>query len=130
MSLTVKYLEGTKFEATCRSHSIITDQPESENGTDQGMTPVELFNISLASCAAYYASTFLKRRVKDLTGLEVRSSWQYLEDPHRVGAIYLTIVPPRVLTEPERKGLLRSVEHCTIENTLKHTPDIRIDIKD
>ena len=130
MSLTVKYLEGTKFEATCRSHSIITDQPESENGTDQGMTPVELLNASLASCAAYYASTYLKRRVKDLTGLEVRISWQYLEDPHRVGAIYLTIFPPRVLTEPERKGLLRSVEHCTIENTLKHTPDIRIDIKD
>lgn len=128
MSLAVKYLEGTKFEVTCRSHRIITDQPESENGTDQGMTSVELLIASLASCATYYAMTFLRRRIPDLTGLEVRSRWQYSEDPHRVGAIHLTIVSPQVLTEPERRGLLRSIEHCTVENTLKHPPKIRLDV--
>ena len=130
MNLTVKYLKGYKFEITCRSHRIITDQPKSENGTDQGMTPVELLIASLASCASYYAVTFLKRRIPDLTGLEVQSSWQHLEDPHRVGIIHLTIVSPQSLTENQRKGLLRTIEHCTVENTLKHTPKIQINIKD
>ncbi|MCK4952552.1 OsmC family protein [Candidatus Bathyarchaeota archaeon] len=130
MSLTVKYLEGTKFEVTCRSHSITTDQPKSENGADQGMTPVELLNASLAACASYYAMIFLKRRFADLKGLEVRSSWKYSEDPHRVGVIQLEIIFPHSLTEPERKGLLRSVEHCTVENTLKHPPKIRINVRD
>lgn len=128
MSLTVKYIERNKFEVTCRSHRIITDQPESENGTDKGMTPVELLNASLASCAAYYATTFLKRRIPDLTELEVQSRWQYSEAPHRVGAIHLTIVFPNIITAPEKRGLLRTVEHCTIGNTLKHTPNIRINI--
>jgi uncharacterized OsmC-like protein len=130
MSLSVKYVEGKKFEIMCRSHRIIVDQPESEGGKDQGMTPIELLNASLASCAAFYAVTFLERRIPDLTGLEVRSSWQYSEDPHRVGTIHLTIVSPHVLLESRRKGLLRTVEHCTVENTLKHTPKIHIDIKD
>ena len=130
MSLTVNYLSGTKFKITCRKHSIITDQPESEEGTDQGMTPVELLVASLSACTAYYTSLFLNRRIQDLTNLEVRGTWNYLEGPHRVGIINLTVVPPRVLTKQEKIGLLRSIENCTIENTLKNTPEIRVDIED
>ena len=126
----MNYVSGMKFKVTCRNHSIITDQPESEEGTDQGMTPVELLNASLSACAAYYASLFLKRHIQDLMGLEVRCTWGYSESPHRVGVINLTIVPPRVLTKQEKTGLLRSIEHCTIDNTLKHTPEIRINIED
>jgi len=94
------------------------------------MTPVELLNASLSACAAYYASLFLKRRIEDLEGLEVRCTWNYSENPHRVGVINLTVVSPRVLTKQEKAGLLRSIEHCTIENTLKHTPEISIDVED
>ena len=130
MSLIVIYLEGTKFEVESRSHTIITDQPKSEKGTNQGMAPVELLNASLAACVAYYAIIFLNRRFTDLKGLEVRSGWEYSENPHRVGVIHLEIISPHSLTEPEKKGLLRSVEHCTIENTLKYPPKIRINVRD
>ncbi len=128
MSLSVKYLKEKKFEVICRSHRIIVDQPLSEDGTDQGMTPIELLNASLASCAAFYAVTFLKRRIPTFSGLEVRSTWQYSEDPHRVGTIHLSIVLPKSLSEYEKRGLLRTVEHCTVEHTLKHHPQVHIDI--
>jgi uncharacterized OsmC-like protein len=128
MSLIVKYLSGKKFEVMCRSHKIIIDQPESEGGTDQGMTPIELLNVSLASCAAFYTVTFLERRIPTLSGLEVRSTWQYLEDPHRIGTMHLSIILPRHLSEPEKRGLLRTVEHCTVGNTLNHSPKVQIDI--
>jgi len=130
MSVSVKYLGGKKFEATCRGHSIVVDQPESEDGTDEGMTPVELLNASLSACAAYYVSFFLKRRVQDLNGLEVMASWQYSEKPHRVGTVNLTIIPPRALTEQEKTGLLKSIEQCTVENTLKNAPEINVEVKD
>ncbi len=128
MSVVVRYLGGTRFEVKSRNHSIIVDQPESEGGTDEGMTPVELLGASLSSCMAYYASQFLGRRIKDLEDLEVRCSLQYSEDPHRVGSIDLTVYPPRSLTPQEKMGLLRSIEQCTVENTLKRTPEIRITI--
>ena len=128
MNLSVKYLKKKKFEIICRSHRIIIDQPESESGTDQGMTPIELFNASLASCAAFYAVTFLKRRFLTFSGLEVRSTWLYLEDPHRVGTIHLSIVLPQRLSKYEKRGLLRTVQHCTVGNTLEHPPQININI--
>lgn len=128
MSLNVKYIKGKMFEVACRSHRIIADQPRSEEGTDKGMAPVELLNAAIASCAAFYAMMFLSHRAMNLSGLMVSCSWQYSEDPHRVGSIDLTIITPcaRALTEPEKKGLLRSVEHCTIKNTLEQPPKIRI----
>lgn len=128
MNLSVKYLKGNKFEIICRSHRIIIDQPESEGGTDQGVTPIELLNASLASCAAFYAMTFLKRRISTFSGLEIRSTWLYLEDPHRVGTIHLSIALPQSLSEYEKRGLLRTVEHCAVGNTLKHPPKVLIDI--
>jgi len=129
MSITVRLLSETEFEITCRNHRIVVDQPKSEKGTDKGMTPVELLNASLASCVAYYAATFLKRRVTDLAGLTVEGTWQYTEDPHRIGAMQLRLVTPSSLTRSEKDGLLRTVAYCTVENTLKHVPSITIEVE-
>ena len=129
MSMTVRYQKGTRFEAQSRTHTLVVDQPESEDGTDQGMTPVELFVASLASCIAYYASMFLSRHIPDLTGLEVQTTWHYSDNPHRIGGMHFIISVPHVLTEAEKRGLLRTVEHCTVENTIKHNPSISIEVK-
>jgi len=130
MSLTVKHLERMKFEVECRSHKIVVDQPKSSDGTDQGMNPIELFNAGLASCAAFYAITFLSRRINKLGGLEVKSSWNYTEHPHRVGEISLTIRLPCSLSENERKGLIGTAEHCAVKNSLEYPPKIQITLKD
>ena len=126
MNLSVKYVGGKLFESFCRSHMITIDQPRSADGKDKGMDPVELLNVSIASCAAYFAMAFLRRRISDLTGLEVECDWQYAENPHRVGTIDLKVVLPACLSEQEKEGLLRSVEHCTVKNTLEHPPRIRV----
>lgn len=128
MSISVKHVEGVRFDITCRSHRITVDQPESEDGTDQGMTPVELLNASLASCAAYYTVLFLQRRFPTLGELSVHAEWQIAEDPHRIGTIHLTIDTPHQLTAAALRGLLRSVEHCTVGNTLKHAPTVRLTV--
>ncbi len=126
MNLTVKYIGGKRFEASCRSHKITIDPPESVGGTDEGMNPVELLIASVASCAAYFAMTFLSRRVEELAGLEVRCGWQYSEDPHRVGIMDLTIVLPADLGERDKEGLPRAVDDCAVKSTLEHPPRIRV----
>ena len=126
MSLIVKYIEGKRFVVESRGHTIIVDQPKSADGTDQGMDPIELFNASLASCAAFYAVTFLSRRNPELKGLEIQSSWKYSEDPHRIGEISLIVKLPFKLSKSEKSGLLRTIEHCTIKNTLNRPPNITV----
>ena len=103
MSLVVKYLEGKKFEVKCRSHKIIVDQSFSDGGEDQGMDPVELFNAGLASCAAFYALTFLSRRIKDLKGLKISSSWKYSDNPHRIREIKLQVKIPKNFLKTKKK---------------------------
>ena len=129
MSLKVRYIEGKKFEVECRSHRIVVDQKKSEDGTDEGMNPIEFFNATLASCVSYYALMFLKRRIKNLKGLEVQSSWEFSKDTRRIGEIYLTIYMPENISERVRKGLMRTVEHCTVKNSLDNPPKIKIILK-
>jgi uncharacterized OsmC-like protein len=129
MSLIVRYIEGKKFQIECRSHKILVDQTERNGGMDEGMDPIELFNAGLASCAAFYAITFLNRHIGNLKGMEVESTWKFLEKPHRIGKISLIIRIPKTLKDTEKKALLRSVKLCTVKNTLDHQPIIDIYLK-
>lgn len=129
-NMRIKYLERKKFEVEYRTHKIIVDQPKSKNGDDAGMNPVELFMAAIGSCAGFYGITFLSRRIKILHGLEVEVLWKYSEKPHRVREISLTIKVPDKLSESVRKGLLRSIEYCTVKNTLENPPKILIKLKE
>ena len=50
MKLSVAYQGGTRYDILSDRHRVVTDQPEDGGGADAGMTPVELFVGSLASC--------------------------------------------------------------------------------
>jgi len=126
MSLLAKHLGGTTFEVSCRSHTLVIDQPPQEGGSDKGMTPVELFNASLTTCIACSAVAFLARRIPDLQGLTVKADWQYADNPHRVVAVHIRLLVPRELADPEVRGLQRTIQHCTVSNTLKGVPKIDI----
>ncbi|MEM2921547.1 MAG: OsmC family protein [Candidatus Bathyarchaeia archaeon] len=128
MSLQVKHMDGNIFEVSCRGHKIVVDQPLEEGGSDKGMSPIELFNASLATCIAYYAVTFLRRRIPNIQGLTVKTDWQYADNPHRIVAIHLSLNVPHELAGPEAKGLQRYVESSTIGNTLRSVPKINITI--
>jgi len=125
----ISLIENVKFEAECRGHRIVLDQPIDDGGSDAGMTPVELFIASLGSCIAYYAVIFCQRRKIPSDDLNVELGWEWAEDPHRVGAIDLTITLRKKLTEKEKTGLLRMVKGCTVHNTMRNLPEIAFTIK-
>ncbi|WXG44848.1 MAG: OsmC family protein [Promethearchaeati archaeon SRVP18_Atabeyarchaeia-1] len=124
--MSVSLVENVKFEAECRGHKVIIDQPEEDGGSDAGMSPIELFVASLGSCIGYFASVFCRRRKIAAGGLKVDLSWGWSENPHRIGSIEARITLPAKLAQKERAGLLRMVEECTVHNTLKVKPEIRI----
>lgn len=49
---------GARFDVTSGNHTLVTDQPVKDGGGDAGMSPVELFVGSLASCVAYFAGRY------------------------------------------------------------------------
>ena len=80
MEVRVEHLGNVQFEITAREHKILCDQPLDKGGDDEGMTPPELMLGSLASCAAYYAAEYLKKRGLATEGTRVRLTAEKFSD--------------------------------------------------
>jgi uncharacterized OsmC-like protein len=128
MEVTIKHLDRVKFSIQSRTHTIVCDQPADNGGEDAGMTPPELLLASLGSCAAFYAAQYLKTRNLADTGVEVSITAEKLKSPARLGDFHIRVVCPVALTEEQTQGLMRSVHHCLIHNTLLTPPEIKIEL--
>ncbi len=126
MKLTVAYHGGTRYDITSGKHRIVTDQPVDDGGQDAGMSPVELFVGSVASCVAYFVGRFCERHNIPRQGLSVDAEWAIAEGPHRVGQINVAIhLPHRV--PPELKDRLLKVAHgCTVHQSIAVPADVAI----
>ncbi len=128
MEVKITHLDRVKFAIQSRSHTILCDQPAENGGEDCGMTPPELLLASLGSCAAFYAVQYLKTRNLAETGVEVTVTAEKLKQPARLGNFRVRVMCPLALTEDQTEGLMRSVHHCLIHNTLLAPPEIKIEL--
>jgi uncharacterized OsmC-like protein len=126
-TLSVAHRAADQFELEVRSHRLLCDQPVTAGGDDQGPTPTELFVGSLAACVAFYARRFLARHHLDATGLRVEAAFTMSADrPARVATITLRLLVPEPLEPNRRRALLAVVDHCTVHNSLRTPPEVRI----
>lgn len=128
MEIKIVHLDGVKFEVQARSHTIVCDQPAGNGGEDAGMTPPELLLASLGTCAGFYAVQYLKTRKLDTDGVEVSVTAEKLTQPGRIGNFKIRVTCANELNPEQSEGLLRSVNHCTIHNTLLSPPKIEIEL--
>lgn len=119
---------GDRLEITVRGHAMYADQPAEDGGGDTGPTPTEIFVAGLAGCIAYYAERFLRRHGMPVEGLVVGCQYEWAENPHRVGAIAITVDAPG-LTRDKRPAFERVIEHCTVHNTLLQPPTVTVTVE-
>lgn len=131
MEVTIEHIGAVQFEIKARQHTIASDQPADNGGYDEGMTPPELLLASLGSCAAFYASQYLRKFKLATEGTRVRVIADKVKDPvARIDNFRIEIETPLELTDQHRAGVERAVQHCLIHNTLLHPPQIAIEIKE
>ena len=111
MEVRITHLNRVKFSIQSRTHTILCYQPADDGGDDMGMTPPELFLASLGSCAAFYATQYLRTRSLAVTGVEVLVTAEKLKHPARLGNFRVQVTYPVSLTEEQTEGLMRSVNH-------------------
>ena len=126
MKVTTTFHGGTRYDITNGKHHIITDQPVEDGGQDAGMTPVELFVGSLASCVGYFVGRFCGRHGIPREGLSVEAEWSMAEGPHRVGRIDICIHLPSRITPEQQERLLKVAHGCTVHQSIALLPDIDI----
>ncbi|MEQ1793704.1 MAG: OsmC family protein [Nitrospira sp.] len=128
MALTVTYHGGTRYDVISGQHRIVTDQPAEDGGQDAGMSPVELFVGSVASCVGYFVGQFCARHDISREGLAVDAEWEMAEGPHRVGTIALAIRLPHRLTPDMKERLLKVAHGCTVHQSLSGAPAVTIQL--
>ena len=129
MEVQIRQIEGVKFSIKARTHTILCDQPQENGGADAGMTPPELLLASLGTCAAFYAAEYLRSRKLSDSGLSVSVAAEKLKGPARLGDFRIRVDCTIDLSDEQREGLMRSVEHCLIKNTLLNPPQIEVSLE-
>ena len=129
MEVQITQIEGVKFSIEARTHTILCDQPQENGGTDAGMTPPEFLLASLGAFAAFYAAEYLRTRKLADSGLTVSVAASKLKGPARVGDFRVSVHCPVCLTAEQSDGLMRSVEHCLVKNTLSNPPQIEVSLE-
>jgi putative redox protein len=125
--LSVTHVAGDRFELRVRGHQLVIDQKLADGGSDQGPTPTELFVASLTACVAFYAERFLARHRLDSQGLRVECDFAMSANrPARVTSIVLRLITPHPLPDHRRAALLAVVDHCTVHNSIRQAPDVRV----
>lgn len=126
MEIQITQIEGVQFSVKARTHTIVCDQPQENGGADAGMTPPEFLLASLGACAAFYAAEYLRTRNLASGGVSVSVTAEKLKGPARLGNFNIQVNSPVELTPEQREGLMRSVEHCLVKNTLLNPPQIEV----
>ena len=91
---------------------------------DAGFGPLHMLAASLATCTGSVLESYAETARLQSDGTRIRVTWEYAEQPHRVGAYELEIIWPHEIPEARRKALLRAAEQCTVHATLTHSPAI------
>jgi uncharacterized OsmC-like protein len=128
MELTVTYLGGVQFEAEARGHKVYSDQPHSNKGHDEGMTPPELLLASVGTCAGYYAAEYLNKHSLPAAGLRIKVAAEKALKPARLARFTVTVETPGVNDPEHQAGVKLSVEKCLVKNTLQIPPEITVDV--
>jgi putative redox protein len=126
LEVSVEHLGAVQFEIKARGHSIVCDQPESDGGFDEGMTPPELMLASLGACAGFYVAGYLKRHKLVTEGTRVRVTAEKAKNPVRLDPFRIEVEVPLELTEDQMRGVEEAVHYCLIHNTLQHPPKIEL----
>ncbi len=125
----IKYIDGKKFSAENRTHTIIIDQPKEMGGQDEGPTPPELFVDSLGSCIGVYVLAFCKNTGLNPNGMKIVLYWEKaLDKPTRIKSINVKIDLPNANVGARKAALLKVAESCLIHETIKYQPEITIEL--
>ena len=115
---------GFTTTVTSRTHHITADEPE---GTDAGMTPIEMLLGSLCACTTITARMYAERKGWDVR--TIRASAVGKRDRGDVGpldAIDVLLTIEGDLDEAQRERLVDIAGRCPVHRTLAGGTTVRV----
>lgn len=130
MQVDVRFLDNLRLEASFDDFTIVTDQPIRYKGDGTAPGPFDYFLASSALCAAYFVKVYCKAR--DIPTEDIKVTQNNIIDPeNRYNQTFnIQIELPDSISEKDKKGILASMERCTVKRVIQNAPGFKIDAKD
>ena len=93
---------------------------------EQQMSPFHMLAAGLASCTFSVLHSWAEHAKLDAAPLAVDVAWTFAEQPHRVGAMTVTLRWPG-LPADRQAAAKRAAALCAVHKTLEHPPRIGIE---
>lgn len=113
---------GKVVTAHTHGHSIKTDQPLDNGGTNTAPTPFELFLASIGTCAGIYVKSFCDNRKIPTDGIKIIQTSQFSKETGLPTNIKIDIQVPPDFPEKYRSSLVNVAELCKVKKTMASPP--------
>ncbi len=127
MEIKVNFLDKQRLEAKFDDFTVIADQPIRYKGDGSAPGPFDYFLASSALCAAYFVKLYCETR--NIPTENIRLSQNNIVDPeNRYQQIFkIQVELPEDISTSDRKGILRSIERCSVKKVVQAGPEFVIE---
>lgn len=127
MEIKVNFLDKLRLEAKFDDFTVISDQPIRYKGDGSAPGPFDYFLASSALCAAYFVKLYCNTR--NIPTENIRLSQNNIVDPeNRYQQIFkIQVELPADISESDRRGILRSIDRCTVKKVVQAGPEFVIE---
>jgi putative redox protein len=126
--ITVKHQHGQSFSIHVRGYALVSDEPATLGGDDEGPTPTELMVAGLAACAADEVVKSLGEDGLSFDLTEVGADFGWDADGCRVAWVRLSVTLPEKISESTRQKLLQSMLSCPARKMLAEPPNVEYEL--
>ena len=116
--ITIKHRHGQSFDIQVRGYPLVSDEPVTLGGDDEGPTPTELMVAGLAACAADEVVKCLVAVGARFEPTEVGADFAWDAEGRRVASIRLSVTLPEEISENTRQKVLLSMLSCPARKML------------
>ena len=127
MEIKVNFLDKLRLEAKFDDFTVVADQPIRYKGDGSAPGPFDYFLASSALCAAYFVKLYCVTR--NIPTENIRLSQNNIVDPeNRYQQIFkIQVELPADIQEVDRRGILNSIERCTVKKVVQAGPEFVIE---
>lgn len=122
--ITVTHRHGQSFDIRVRGYPLISDEPVTLGGDDEGPTPTELMVAGLAACAADEVVKCLMAMGARFEPTAVGADFAWDAADNRIASIRLSVTLPEEIGANQRETVLGSMLSCPARKMLTEPPRV------
>lgn len=125
-SVEIRFPGDLDVEARYKGHTVLTAQPDHKGENGKAPSPFDLFLVSIATCAGFYAASFCLARGIPTDALSLSLEPVRAPGSQRIETIRLRIGLPPGFPEKYERSVLRAIDQCAVKKHILDAPEFDI----